>query len=343
MKLAHGLMAAATVAILSVVMAACLPDPPEPEKDWSAHDSEISFIAFGPDGQTLLSLSTDGVLRRWTVPEFTARKLTGVPEQTDCAAVSPDSRLLAVATKKQVHLVDLTTDESVKELSCRTDVHRFLFSADGSHLSAVLADLSVTVFNTESWTVAAESRPLRVAVFGNRFANVDFQIKERQFVVASQTKRQALDVLDLNSGKRITTWNSPEVGMKNKGTVRLSPDGKTAWSLTWVGGLGCWDARTGEFQRFVKAHDHCRGTDDLAFTVDSRLVATVKPTDGTPLIRVWKTSDLSLVAEFFRANDVRSGNMPLGWTSVAFDPKGDRLAAGDGSGNLTVWRLGSEK
>jgi RNA polymerase sigma factor (sigma-70 family) len=99
------------------------------------HTDRIRFVAFSPDGRSLLSSSDDGTLRQWDVRTGEGRRR--VVEDVDSLqqpAFAPDGKLIAVALRnaKGRGFVAFLDPESGKELDrVEADGYRLAFSPDG--------------------------------------------------------------------------------------------------------------------------------------------------------------------------------------------------------------------
>src|SRR4029077_6320181 len=105
----------------------------------------------------------------------------------------------------------------------------------------------------------------------------------------------------------------------------FSPDGRRVAAGGQMGTVRVWRWRRRELVRTL-GHPGAgsRVVDGVAFSPDGRLIAAAR--DRT--IRLWQSDDGKAVA-------VLPAPHPL--TSIAFDPTGELLAAGDESGAVSIW------
>ncbi len=80
---------------------------------------------------------------------------------------------------------------------------------------------------------------------------------------------------------------------------------------------------------------HSSAVHDLAFAPDGALLATAL--NGKAVV-LWDLATGKPLRELRLRTDTSDQVLPAAFTSVAFDPVGTRVAAGDANGNLVIWR-----
>ena len=115
-------------------------------RTYSGHSESVRDVDFSPDGQTLISGSSDETIRFWNVS--TGETIKTITDVTGGFAISPDgTRLAAQAGGHVVRIIDLLNDEA-HDLKGHLDfVLSFEFSSDGKTLYTGSKDRSIIVWD----------------------------------------------------------------------------------------------------------------------------------------------------------------------------------------------------
>jgi WD40 repeat protein/tetratricopeptide (TPR) repeat protein len=315
--------------------------------------TEITDLAYSPDGQRLASVDQDGMI---TVRD--ARTGTSPPTlqkhnfSVDCVAYSPDGRLLASGSRdKVVKVWDACTGVELLTLQGHTSgISSVAFSPDGKRLATVAG--AVKVWDARTGAEIPEFKG------GNLPTScVEYSPDGQQLASASDGGIKLLDVrtgaemLTLAEGAGGTTLAfSPDGGRLasgwHNGTVRVC-DVRSGTELLSLGGLTgpvnsvvysldgsqlasggkdgtikVWDAHTGAELCTVTGKGGARGS--LAFSADGQRLASART--GTITILDPRTGGELLSLE---GHDSAQ--------SLRFSPDGQRLASGGADGTIKVW------
>ena len=109
------------------------------------HKQPVRFVAFSPDGKTLVSGSLDRTVRFWDAETGAAiRDLKGHKGMAYAGAYSPDGKTLAVASSKTVAVWDAETDALIHTLEGHDGAAFCLvFSPDGAEIATGGRDKTV--------------------------------------------------------------------------------------------------------------------------------------------------------------------------------------------------------
>jgi RNA polymerase sigma factor (sigma-70 family) len=308
-------------------------------EDPSSHTAGLRALQFSPDGKALTSLGGDRWAFRWDLVTQRGEKLAaGTPGRVWGRALSPDGRLLAVADglEGRVCLWDLAGGKEVAVLGKMGQVVNHLaFSPDGRKLA-----LSVTSSSVRLWDVAGRRELRRLDGFDGNGGALAFSPDGKILAAAPWTPSPLPPVRlwDVESGKLLRRLDGPRWGC----TVAFSPDGK----YVAVGGLddherkvlvratdgrSVWVYETATWERRWRLQGHEKGVAGLAFSPDSRLLAS-GGCEGDDRVCVW---DLETGNELKCFRGHHSGIWPL-----AFSPDGRTLASGGGDSTILLWDLG---
>jgi WD40 repeat protein len=262
----------------------------------------LAWLAFAPDGQSLVGASPAGLAQVWSLP-------AGVPVTSSgpqFAARTPDGGLLLVPARG-----------TLAKLGKRVE----LLSTDsrGSVLGAIVRDPDKHV---HAWLFNRQGRRLReLAPIGI----TDIVFSPAKPLVATTSADGFTIVWNPRTGKRVWTLQDSKNGVV---VAAFSPDGALLATGGKDSGVRVWTIATGERTFFLFAHSNPAET--LAWSPDGRVLASGSPDKS---IRLWRIQGLigggSLAATL--AGD-RGGI-----DALAFTPDSARLVSGGEDASIRVW------
>jgi len=268
----------------------------------------LAWLAFAPDGRSLIGASPHGPAQVWSLP-------AGVPRPSSTpqfAARTPDGGLLLVPARgmlaklgKRVEL--LSTDPTGRTLGAIVrdpddHVHAWLFDRKGRRLR--------------------ELEPIGIT---------DIEFSPAQPLVVTTTADGFTIVWNLRTGKRFRTLVDSKNGVK---VAAFSPDGALLATGGKDSGVRVWTIATGERTFFLFAH--LNPVETLAWSPDGRVLASGSP-DQT--IRLWRIrtpiGSGSLAATL--AGDRGAID------ALAFTPDSTRLVSGGEDSSIRVWEAAPDE
>jgi WD40 repeat protein len=334
--------------------------------------AEVWAVALSPDGTHVATGDMRGRARIWNVRTRSSVDLNGHSGAIESVAFSPNGRLLVTASDDETAAIwDAGTGRQLAELRGHNGiVHSAAFAADGKTIVTGGEDGTIRIWSTTADPVLVDlPRQNR-----QRLHDVAFDQSGERVVTASEDRTARIWGLQrgrvlhvLGHGRRVGDWvesaqfsrdgrlvltagadGTAKVWESSSGallsTLRrpvetplldaaFSPDGQLVAAAGQAGAKGSPVVRVWRWRqrKLVMARGGFADRDDgVAFSPSGSLLAAA----GGDEVRVWRVGDRSLVAAFRCRGEL---------ASVAFDPSGQRVAAGGSTGAVWVWDLRSKR
>jgi serine/threonine protein kinase len=208
------------------------------------HNGVVESVAFSPDDSYLVTASSDGRLRWWSVPDG---KLLGARRAHKGGAngvafgrtARGETVLVSCGVDHRLRLWSRTVGESSGELIGHKDrVDTVAVSPDGTRIASGSCDRTVRI-----WDVAARNQVAELAGYQDRVSCVVFSPDGKRVATADADERSAR-VWDLDRPAR-PVWRFTHKG--NVHGVAFSPDGRfLATAAQRDGGVVLWDLAAGK-------------------------------------------------------------------------------------------------
>jgi WD40 repeat protein len=328
--------------------------------------SEITSVAFSPQGRTLAAAAAGGTIWLWDLydpAQPTETKLTihstgsklDISRSTSFVAAlafSPDGHILAAANQAgMIWLWNLTDTASPSQIGQPLSfpvgrdggLPSLAFSPDG-HTLAISTNIGATwlmnLTNLGHLAVArrlASSLTLPASLTGF-FPSVAFSPDGR--ILATINGNGTVSLWNVTSPARATEIGKPLTASPSRIlSVAFSPDGHTLATGAYDGTTWLWNvtnqanpARIGN-----PLTGPTKGVSSVAFSPDGNTLAAGSYDDTTWLWNVTDSADPTPLGQLING----SSDSFSGITSVAFSPDGHTLATGDFDGTVWLWSLPS--
>ncbi|HRQ36832.1 MAG TPA: protein kinase [Chloroflexota bacterium] len=332
----------------------------EPIQLLAGHTSQVSAVAWSPDGRQVASGSWDGTIRVWDVDTGEQVRIIQSNDQFIALDWSPDGSLLAAATwGSPILLYDPVSTQKLGELGGNgSSITRLAWSPDGALLAAA-EDSDPTVIHLWDVAARAETAPpltghtdsitnLTWSSDSTRLISSSFDSTARVWsadgteqLLLSGHEYGAYDaawspdesrILTTGGDNTLRLWDAAAGGQVRALPSPLSPAIRLIWLATTNqiitfladGTILQVDAATDSVVQEI--HDHTASVSSVAWSPDGQLLASGGD-DG--LVRLWQPATGEELA-YLAAHE-------YGVSAVTFSTDGSLLASAGGDGNLRVW------
>ncbi|KAF9173746.1 hypothetical protein BGX20_002201 [Mortierella sp. AD010] len=328
------------------------------------HSDTVSYIAFSPNGNRIVSGSDDRTLRLWDVETgeciYELKGYTGI---IFGVAFSPKGDLFASGSSDlAVKLWNVETGECVHDFRGHTKtINCVLYSPKGDHVASGGQDKTVRLWNVDAgncvYTLQHEYRIITLAYSpkGDRIAsasgdktvklwNVDTADCIRTFQghsnnitciayspkgghIASGGADNTVRLWDVESGVCIQALQGHDNDVVS---LSYSPSGHQVASGSWDKTVRLWDVKTDDGIRSLKGHSDAVGHDGFVSAV------TYSPKgDWIASGSMDKTVKLWSVDTGYCVHTLQGHSDFI--FSLAFSPKGDQIASGSRDMVVQLW------
>lgn len=304
----------------------------EPLQDLNGHSNHVNSVAFGPDGQSILTASDDGTARLWHVSA--GNVLEGHTDFVKAAAYSPDGKQIATASKDgAARIWDAQTRETLFELRGHTGaINRLVFSPDGSRLVTASDDKTARVWDTGTGKLLLELR-------GHEGPIVTLAMSPDGKQIATGSKDLSIRLWDTATGEQIvktTLGERPIGGDSTPRSLAYSPDGKFIAAANHVR-VQVFDSRTGEPAQRLRSTNFLTL---VAFSADGQRIFTASGEEGNlqiskNTVQIWNSIDGKKTA------DLRGHSAAI--TGIVPSPDGKFVLTASADKIARVWDANSGK
>ena len=298
------------------------------------HRRQIHALAWSPDGSRLASTSQDFTTRIWDVA---SEKMALGPlrhnHEITSVAWEPDGQRLATGSfDHAVKVWSAATGREELILRGHIDVVDSLAWAPDGRLASGGGDGKVRI-----WTSIGDQESRVLPALVERVTAISYSPDEKRLASAGDDGK--VRIWDLGTYKVILTLNAHDVRRLTQwaGLIRSlawSPDGAHLASAGLDGAAKVWQTASGR-EVFALPADH-GAVWSVAWSPDGTHLAAGSA-DGT--IRVVEGLKETPTVTVFKAHEPRTLNQPekIGVRTLAWSPRGDRLASGGLDNLVKVW------
>jgi len=285
--------------------------------------AEVKALLFAPDGRTLVSGSTDGVIRFWDPKTGReVRRFTGHQHTVTCLAFSSDGKTLASGSYDQTaRLWDVAAGKELRQISSKKGwITAVALAPDDKTLACASRGNVVTLHETASGALTHELE-------GHALWVTSVVFSRDGKTVVSGAKDRTIRRWNAASGAELDQFEGQSTMVY---ALALAPDGKTLVSGSNDYGVHLWDMETGKERRKLEGH---RGSVyAVACAPDGRTVVSASR-DGT--VRVWDP-ETGKVRHVIPTDD---GEI----LAIAISPDSKTIASAGKNQTIRLWDLETGK
>lgn len=284
------------------------------------HDKSISSVCFAPDGLTMASASSDGLIKLWDTTTHRETRTIANRDALYDIEYSPDGKFLAAAlgakfgNTSSLMLWDIDAHQPATTFGAHTTrLFEIVFSPDGTHIACACWDHTVTV-----WDRAAQTQIATLEGHTGSVSSVIFSADGSR--LASGSWDGTAKLWDAHTYALLHTFAGH---LDQVNYAAFSPDGARLATVSADQTVRLWNTATMEsiitFNQGVPVW--C-----CAFSPDGKLLATGGMNGA---IKLWCMIDLRELTTLY------GHQKPI--LALDFSPDGALLASGARDGTIKLW------
>jgi len=285
----------------------------------SSHTSKVNTLALNPNGQTLVSGSSDNTLRIWELPTGELlQTLEGHESFINAVVVSPDgSTLISGGADKTVRLWHASTGDLESILKGHQSfVNTVAVSPNGRAIASGSADGEIRIWDFPEGTLIQ-------SLVGHTSAVNDIVFSHSGQYLISGGADGTIKVWDMASGQ-LNRQIQAEASPVN--TLVISPDGRTLISGNADANIRLWNIQTGELITTLSGHTSY--VNFLQLSDDGNLLAS---SGADQTVKVWDLSQKQLV------RTLTGFGTPV--NDFVLDANWQNLITSGETKDITIWEL----
>ncbi|MBL7128352.1 MAG: caspase family protein [Ignavibacteria bacterium] len=291
----------------------------------TGHTSKVTSVCFSPDGNYILSGSSDKTVKLWDISNGKEiRNFTGHTRSVNSVCFSPDGKfVLSGSGDGTLKLWDISNGKEIRTFDgSTTGVNSVCFSPDGKYILSGGDYFDPTV---KLWEISSR-KEVRIFKGNFRFPNSINFSPDGKFAIISEGS-QSFSLWNVSTGKEIRTFKGHTSAIYS---LEFSPNGKYILSGSNDSTLKLWEFSSGKEIRTFVGHKGCVFT--VSFSPDGKYALSGS---GDNTLKLWDIST---------GKEIRTFEGHQDWiTSVDFSSDGKHILSGSSDNTLKLWNLSNGK
>ncbi|MGC9502989.1 toll/interleukin-1 receptor domain-containing protein [Baaleninema sp.] len=297
---------------------------PQPKQVFTGHRDKIWDVDFSPDGNLIVTASSDNTAIIWDLEGKPLRRLRAHTNWVRSVSFSPDGKALVTGSDDNtVKLWNVSGVLLKTFVGHDASVRSVVFSPDGNTIVSGSDDTTIRLRSIEG-AVVEILQGHRSGIKGVRFSPDN--------LVASVGTDNTLKMWK-RDGAQLLRSIEYDAGLRN---VNFTPNGEFMITASYDNSLQLWNVNdvlaldeATPVRRFV---GHTSTIKNLSISPDGQMMASAS-SDGS--VRFWNVNDGTVLKVLEGVHDPEV-------TDVSFSPDGSRLVSVGGEGKLKVWTMEGE-
>jgi len=288
-------------------------------KTLTGHSDLVISVAISPDGQTLVSGSSDKTIKIWNLATGDLiRTLSGHSYSVWSVAISPNGKtLVSGSSDKTIKIWNLATGNLIRTLSGHSSlVSSVAISPDGQTLVSSSGDKTIKIWNLATGNLIR-------TLSGHSDLVISVAISPDGKTLVSSSVDKTIKIWNLATGDltRTLSGHSNDVN-----SVAISPNGQTLVSGSYDRTIKIWNLATGNLIRTFSGHSY--SVYSVAISRDGQ---TLVSGSSDKTIKIWNLATGNLIRTLSGHSD---------WVrSVAISRDGQTLVSGSRDKTIKIWRV----
>ncbi|KIJ51659.1 hypothetical protein M422DRAFT_243977 [Sphaerobolus stellatus SS14] len=298
-------------------------------KEWSqikqiirGHGS-VHSVAFSPDGQYIVSGSSDKTIQIWdsSTGKLVGEPLRGHSDSVTCVAYSPDGEsIVSGSYDKTIRIWNVTRQSGDILMEHHSGILSLTYSPDGKYIASGGYDFTIHIWDTSTGQEVGDYQEEH----DGEICSVAYSPDGK--CIVSGSADNTIRMWNISTGQPV--GNSWERHVDWVRSVAYSPDGKYIVSGSNDRKIYIWDSNTGQLVGRPLT-GHTGSVSSVAYSHNGKYIASGSD-DKT--VRIWNVSTGQSMGEPLKGHDR--------WVNfVAYSPNMQYIASGSSDQTIHIWNV----